>query len=483
MTRRLFLDFLALALALGMVACNSGPGSSVGAEQKPGIEQAVSDAINVYLYGYPLVSMDMTRRLLTNVSAPDVGHAPMGQILRARTYPAVENHSVTAPNADTLYTTAWVDVSNEPWVLSIPDMGNRYYMFPMLDGYTNVFQAPGTRTTGEKAQRYAITGPGWSGTLPDGVQEYKSPTDMIWILGRIYCTGTPDDYAKVHALQDKFSLLPLSSYGKPYTPVPGPVDAAFDMKTPIREQVDAMGVNDYFNYLARLMKTNPPAPADAPMVEKMKTIGLEPGKDFDPSKLAMFDKEAIKAVPKLAQLKILKTFKELSRTNGWWYGTNVGTYGTDYLQRALISMFGLGANLPQDAIYPVALGDAAGKDLDGASNKYVLHFDKGQLPPVKGFWSLTMYDKDFFFVPNPINRYTLSQRNKLLTNSDGSIDFYLQVDSPGKAKEANWLPAPKAKFIPILRLYWPKDTPPSIIDGTWKPSAITVAQRTHTDVP
>ena len=478
MSRKFFVVLFIATFLLATVACSSGPASSEKAQSSPGTEQALKDAVDVYVYGYPLVTMDMTRRQFTNVSAPDAAHAPMGQILKMRTYPAVDNHAVTAPNADTLYTTAWVDVTQEPWIFSVPDMGDRYYLLPMLDGWTNVFQVPGKRTTGGKAQKYAITGPGWSGTLPAGVTEYKSPTGMVWILGRIYCTGTPDDYAKVHALQDKFSLAPLSSYGKPYTPAAGAVDANFDMKTGIRDQVDALSVNDYFNYLARLMKTNPPAAADAAMVEKMKAIGLEPGKDFDPSKLGAFDKEAIKTVPKVAQVKIMEYFKKAAEpVNGWTFITkNIGEYGTDYIQRALVTAIGLGANRPQDAIYPTSQKDASGDEYDGASKKYIMHFDKGDLPPVNGFWSLTMYDKDYFFVANPLNRYTLSQRNKLITNPDGSIDLYLQAESPGKAKEANWLPAPKGQFIPMLRLYWPKETPPSIIDGTWKPPAITVAK-------
>ena len=162
---------------------------------------------------------------------------------------------MTAPNADTLYTTAFVDVDKEPWILSIPDMKDRYYLFPMLDGWTNVFQVPGKRTTGTDAQTYAITGPGWTGKLPDGVKEYKSPTNIVWILGRIYCTGTPEDYAAVHALQDEVKLVPLSSYGKPYTPPPGHVDPSIDMKTAVRDQVNAMDATAYFTLLAELMKT------------------------------------------------------------------------------------------------------------------------------------------------------------------------------------------------------------------------------------
>jgi hypothetical protein len=467
---------LILTVALGLVAC-SDSGTKSASTGKPGVEQEVSDATDVYIYGYPLVTMDMTRKFITNYATVQGNRGPMGQIIKLRTYPAVDDHAVTAPNADTLYTTAFIDVSKEPWVFSIPDMGDRYYLMPMLDGWTDVFQVPGKRTTGGKAQKYAIAGPGWSGTLPTGVTEYKSPTGIVWILGRIYCTGTPDDYAKVHALQDKFSLVPLSSYGKPYTPLPGEVDNNLDMKTAVRDQVDHLEVSDYFNYLAKLMKTNPPTADDAPMVAKMAKIGLVPGQDFDPSKLGAFDREAIKAVPKLGQVKIMEYFKKSAEPiNGWVIlAKDVGQYGTDYLQRALVTAIGLGANRPKDAIYPTSEKDADGKEYDGNKN-YVMHIDKGQMPPVDGFWSLTMYDASFFFVPNPINRYTLSSRNKFVTNADGSVDLYLQADSPGKAKEANWLPAPKAKFIPMLRLYWPKETPPSILDGTWKPPAITMAQ-------
>jgi hypothetical protein len=450
-----------------------GSNQATGGAKPPGLEEAASAATDAYIYGYPLVTMDMTRKFLTNYTTVQGSRGPMGQIIRLRTYPAVDDHAVTAPNADTLYTTAFFDVSNEPWVFSIPDMGDRYYLMPMLDGWTDVFQVPGKRTTGGKAQSYAITGPGWSGTLPAGVTEYKSPTGIVWILGRIYCTGTPDDYAKVHALQDKFSLVPLSSYGKPYTPLPGEVDNNLDMKTAVRDQVDAMDVNSYFNYLAKLMKTNTPAADDAPLVAKMATIGLVPGQDFDASKLGAFDKEAIKAVPKLAQLKIMEYFKQVGKpVNGWMFTTKTGIYGTQYLDRALITAIGLGANRPQDAVYPTGEKDADGNGFDGASKKYVIHMDKGQMPPVDGFWSFTMYDDKYFFVPNPLNRYTLSSRNKFVSNPDGSVDLYLQADSPGKAKEANWLPAPKAKFIPMLRLYWPKETPPSIIDGSWIPPAI-----------
>ena len=199
---------------------------AAGADEAPslGVVEAIGIATEAYIYGYPLVTFDMVRRQQTNVAAPDAEHAPMGQMIKMRTYPAVDNHCCAAPNADTLYTEVWLDVSKEPWIFSIPDMGDRYYIMPMLDGWSEVIEVASSRTTGGKAQTYAITGPGWSGTLPQGVTQVKSPTGMVWILGRIYSTGTPEDYQAVHALQDKFSVVPLSAYGKPYTPPPGVVD-------------------------------------------------------------------------------------------------------------------------------------------------------------------------------------------------------------------------------------------------------------------
>ncbi|MCX7892802.1 MAG: DUF1254 domain-containing protein [Burkholderiales bacterium] len=439
--------------------------------------EALALATEAYVYAYPLVTMEMTRRVMTNVASPEGTRAPMGQFVRMREYPSAKFRDVTAPNADTLYTTAWIDVSKEPWILSLPDMKGRYFLFPMLDGWTNVFQVPGKRTTGTKAQKYAITGPGWSGTLPEGVTEYKSPTGMVWILGRIYSTGTPQDYKEVHALQDQVSAVPLSAYGKPYQPEPGKVDPAIDMKTAVREQVDALSGADYFRLFAELLKTNPPAAEDAPMVAKLAKIGIVPGQDFDAAKLEPAVAKGIAAAPKPAQEVIMGWLKagiaagDFKLENGWAYSTKVGTYGTHYVQRALITAIGLGANRPQDAIYPTSTGPDLLKKYDG-SKKYVMRFEKGQLPPVDGFWSLTMYDAGYFFVDNPLNRYTLSQRNKLKANADGSVDLYIQHESPGKDRESNWLPAPKDEFILMMRLYWPKETAPSILDGTWKPPAV-----------
>jgi hypothetical protein len=460
--RAIALAFVVIALAVSHTVAQEGAStSSISADE------ATAIATDAYIYGYPLVTMEYTRRVLTNVAEPSGLKAPMGRLARSRTYPSAAFRDVTAPNADTLYTNGWIDLSKEPYALSLPDAHGRYYLFPMLDAWTTVFQVPGKRTTGTGPQTYAITGPGWSGTLPAGVTQYKSPTNMVWILGRIYCTGTPADYKAVHKMQDQISLVPLSSYGKPYTPPAGMVDPSVDMKTAVRDQVNALDVAAYFNLMAQLMKDNPPTVEDAPIVAKMAKIGIVPGQPYDPSKLSPDAQQALKAVPKAAFGQIIGYFKDAAKPeNGWAFFTKTGIYGTNYLDRAFITAIGLGANRPQDAIYPTSEADAAGNPYSG-TNKYVMHFDKGKLPPADGFWSLTMYNAEYFFVDNPLNRYTLSARNKLKTNADGSVDLYLQHENPGKDKESNWLPAPADKFILMLRLYWPKETPPSLLDGTW----------------
>jgi hypothetical protein len=425
-----------------------------------------------YIFGYPLVTIEMTRRVMTNAARPGDSHAPMGQFYNARTYPSASFRDVTAPNADTLYSTAWLDVSKEPYVLSLPDEDGRYYLMPMLDAWTNVFQVPGKRTTGTKAQTYAITGPNWRGTLPEGVVEYRSSTAVVWILGRTYCTGTPDDYQLVHAIQDKYSLVPLSAYGKPYSRPAGRVDPTIDMKTPVREQVNKMDAASYFKLMAALMKDNPPAKEDAPLIAKMAKIGLVPGEDFDMSKLDPVVAKAVAGAPKAGLQALVAQFKTgPTRVNGWEILTKTGIYGTDYMNRALVAAIGLGANRPQDATYPTSIVDADGKPYSGAHN-YVMHFEKGRTPPVDAFWSLTMYDAQFFFVPNSLNKYTVSPRNDLKYNADGSLDIYLQHNSPGTDREANWLPAPEGKFILMLRMYWPKEKDPSILDDTWSPPPV-----------
>jgi hypothetical protein len=426
-------------------------------------------AVEAYIYGYPLVTMEMTRRVTTNAEKPQGLRGPMGQFASAREYPTAAFKDVTAPNADTLYSSAWLDLSQEPWILQLPDEHGRYYLMPMLEAWTDVFADPGTRTTGTGAGEFAIVGPDWHGELPAGVEELRSRTNLVWIIGRTYCTGTPEDYAAVHTIQDQYKLVPLSAYGKPYTPPPGRIDPSIDMKASPREQVERMDTISFFRLLTELMKKNPPYEADAPIFARLARIGLVPGQDLDMSKLASVPN--IQEVPKLGVERIAAHYHAGGAdVNGWTFFRPAGVYGTDYVQRALITRYGLGANIEQDAVYPTTTVDSTGQALNGA-NKYIMRFPKGQMPPARGFWSLTMYDAQYFFVANPLNRYTLSGRSKLRAEADGTVEFLIQVSNPGP-NEANWLPAPNGPFVLMMRLYWPKENPPSLLDGTWKPPAV-----------
>ncbi len=472
MSRPLYFGALAVAaVAMLRVATAESP---QGKSSSLTDAQAEQLALEAYVYAYPLVTMEMTRRVTTNVEKPQMTKAPMGQFANLRKYPDADFKEVTAPNADTLYSEAWLDLSKEPMVLELPFEGKRFYMMPMLDAWTNVVADPGTRTTGTKPQRYLVTGPTFSGAIPAGLTEIKSPTSILWILGRTYSNGTPHDYLEVHALQNKYKLTPLSAYGKraKYTPPAGQVDPAIDMTTPPREQVNAMSGPAFFTTFASLLNDNPPAPADKPMVDKLAKLGIVPGQPFDFSKLDPKVAAAMKRVPKGGLAMIEKAVQSVPRENGWIIG-KTGKYGTDYQLRASIAYFGLGANLPEDAIYPVAMTDAQNDPLDASSANYKLTFPSAKdLPPVRGFWSLTMYDPKFYFVKNPIHRYTISARDKLKPNLDGSISIYIQAQSPGKDKESNWLPAPPGPFVLMMRMYWPRETPPSILDGSWKPPGI-----------
>jgi hypothetical protein len=468
LTRRSALGALALLSSTSLV-------SDAFAFDDPltGLVEAGEDfatASDAYVYGYPLVTMEMTRRIISNVDKAEGTRAPMGTLIKAREYPNASFRDVTAPNADTLYTTAFFDVGDEPWVLDQPDMKGRYFLLPLLSGWTDVFEAPGKRTTGTGPKTFLVTGPGWTGKVPAGMAQLKSPTSLVWLIGRLYCSGTPEDYAAVHELQDAFKLQPLSTWGQTYTPPAGKVDPSIDMKTSVRDQVNQLTAVEFFTLLAELMKRNPPAAADAPVLAQFAKIGLVPGKSFDPQ---FVDKRWEKRLPELSYARTMLHFKskDVTQQNGWGFTTKTGLYGVNYLQRALLTAIGLGANRPQDAVYPTSMKPSLLENYSG-EKKYVLRFKKGQLPPVRGFWSLTMYDEGFFFVSNPINRYSMSLRTNPKYEADGSLVIYIQNESPGPDKEANWLPAPKGKFHLMMRLYWPDEKKPSIIDGSWKVPAV-----------
>ncbi len=436
-------------------------------------DEALKAGVEAVVYGLPLVIMDITREKITNVAKPEAFAAPVNQFAHVREFPDASFKDVVRANVDTLYSSAFLDLSAEPMVLSVPDSKGRYYLMPLMDAWTNIFASPGKRTTGTRAGHFVVTGPGWAGELPKGVTELKSPTNMVWLIGRTQTNG-PKDYAAVHKIQDGYKLTPLSAFGKPYTAPQGTVDPNADMKTPPVEQLQKMSSEAFFNRLAALLKNNPPPASEAPLLDKLKAIGIVPGETFDASKL---DPDVAKGLEKsvaVAMEKLLAVSKETGApVNGWRVPPMVlGNFGSDYGARAVVALIGLGANLPADAVYPSVFVDADNQPLDGA-HKYVIRFDKDATPPVNAFWSITMYTAESFFVPNPINRYAVSSWMPLKKNKDGSLEIVVQAESPGKDKESNWLPADPKSFNMTLRMYWPTDKPPSILDGSWKPPVVT----------
>jgi hypothetical protein len=394
----------------------------------------------------------------------------MNQFDHRRAFPGANFTAVVRPNADTLYSILWFDVSSEPLVIDVPDSEGRYYLLQMMDMWSDTFDVPGTRTTGNEAQTLLLAGPDWQGEIPKGALLIRSPTPRGWIIGRAQTNG-PADYAAVHRFQNGLKASPLSLVGKPYAPPKVALEPGWDVRTPPVVLVDRMSAADYFALFAELMKQNPPHANDYPMLHRMARIGLEPGKSFSMTSLPAELQQAVQNAVAPAQAIIKRgLLSGGTRQNGWRTNlTGIGTYGTDYRARASIAFAGLGANPIEDATYPIAQTDADGQPLS-SDNRYVLHFSKEQLPPVRAFWSLTMYDQRQFFAANPINRHAIGDRDPLEFNADGSLDLYIQRTSPGADKEANWLPAPASgPFSMNLRLYWPE---PAALNGTWSPPPI-----------
>lgn len=429
-------------------------------------DQAKTSA-DAYLFGYPLVLMELTKQYQHAKT-----QQPINSIRHLRRFPDASFNSVVAPNVDTLYSVANLDLRNEPVVLHIPQSNEHFFMLPMLDAWTNVFVSPGTRTTGFAAHSYLITGPGWQGKVPEGLERIQAPTPMVWIIGRVKSSG-PADYAQINAFQDQLQLQPLSAWqGQPGAPVSLPMlELPFlDSQRAPDQQLEQWNSAQFFTTLCRLIAINPPRAEDAPMLQRMRDAGLLT--DNCASKLtlpmALATERGYRRV--IAGLHdIDKVLAKQQTYNGWRMSKVVGEYGTQYLQRAAVAKIGLGANLREDAVYPYVRLDSRGRPLDGAQ-RYRLHFDKAQLPPVRGFWSLTLYNQAMFFVDNPINRYAIGDRDALHYNPDGSLDLYVQPEAPqDPAQKDNWLPSKSGPTALMLRLYWPEQ---SALDFSWLPPAV-----------
>jgi hypothetical protein len=335
--------------------------------------------------------------------------------------------------------------------------------------WTDVVAVPGKRTTGTQAGHFAVASSDWREELPPGVRRIDAPTPYVWVLGRTQTNG-PKDYAAVQQVQDGFTITPLSKWGQEPQPIQVTIDPTVDMTTRPVDQVNRMSAADYFEYAVTLMKLHPPHVTDWSIVARLQRVGIDPGKSFDIETLEPTIKEALnRAVPAGQQAMQAKVPTVGRLVNGWQVNAEtMGVYGNDYLKRATVAMVGLGSNPPEDAIYPLTWADADGEPLTG-ENVYVLHFDSQELPPVDAFWSVTLYDQDGYQVSNPLNRSALGDRDALGYDADGSLDLFIQHESPGPEREANWLPAPTGALTLFMRLYVPK---PEVLDGRWRPPAV-----------
>jgi hypothetical protein len=426
--------------------------------------------VAAYIYFYPLVTMDVTRKQLTNVVKPEGLATPMNTFASLPAFPSADMKVVVRPNFDTLYSSAWLDLTKQPMIVSAPDTHGRFYLLPMLDMWSDVFASPGARTTGTQAGDFALVPPGWSGTLPVGVARIAAPTPYVWIIGRTKTDG-PADYDAVHQVQAGYRITPVSRWGMSPELVVGTVDPAVDMKTPPKIQVDTMPAGKFFACAAEILKLQPPHLTDQPILAQMRRIGIERGESFDIDKLDLAIKAGLATVRDVAlKLMAWKMPTIATVANGWSMNTDtMGVYGNYYLKRAIVAQAGLGANLPEDAIYPLNLADDTGKALDGEC-AYVLHFDRDTMPPVDAFWSVTLYDDDGFQVANSLSRFAVSSWMPFKYGSDGSLDLYIQNAPPSPDNEANWLPAPpRGTFNLTMRLYAPKS---DALTGKWNPPVI-----------
>jgi hypothetical protein len=297
-----------------------------------------------------------------------------------------------------------------------------------------------------------------------------APTPTVWIIGRTQTNG-PADYQAVHQVQAGFVATPLARWGQsPGSSSPFETDPAVDMTTSPLDQVEAMPATGFFALAAELMKVHPPHPTDFSLLNRIARIGLRPGDSFDPARLDARARSALDGAPKAAQELMAQAMPGLARvTNGWQMNTDtMGVYGNFYLKRAIVARLGLGANPPEDAVYPLLVADADGAPMTG-DHDYVCHFPAGELPPADAFWSITMYDAQGFQAANSINRFAIGDRDPLAYNDDGSLDVYIQQSSPGPDHEANWLPAPPGPLGITMRIYAPRA---EALDGRWNPPPV-----------
>ena len=422
--------------------------------------ELVSDA---YIYAFPLVLTDATKTLSTNTDGSITGRAPINQINHAKKLADASFRTVVSPNVDTLYSQAWLDIGAEPVIYVLPE-ADRFCNVQLLDAWTN------TAAVLDKAGAYAIALPSWEGELPEGVTRVDVPTATVWTIARIVLSGN-EDLPNVYAIQEQVRLLPLSAYlkGGDYTAPAGTYDKENDF-VPVNK-VFSMSPAEFFNTANALMQINPPAEADAKLLEKLAAINVGPGMTFDASILGADAAERWTQMLKELRATLSAESANYAQNLGQWiyYGRPIGDFGTAYIYRAMVALVGLGANTVDVAIYPKTHTDVTGAALTGEKT-YTIHFET--LPPTLegGFWSVTAYNEENFLIDNPINRYCINDRSAYQLNEDGTLDLVLSKEAPEDT--SNWLPVSDGEFHLFMRIYLPDMTALE----TWEAPVIRVQE-------
>ncbi|MFI2282932.1 DUF1254 domain-containing protein [Nocardia beijingensis] len=444
--------------ALGLAACG-GSAQDRATDSAPG--DAATIAKDAYVFGYPLVLLDVTRMAAETVT-------PINRFQHASALPTPAQRDVVRLDRDTLRSTAWLDVANEPMVLSVPAMDSeRFWVAQVLDAWSNNAHNPNNRRPQTKSDRppytYVVTGPGWSGALPEDLTPLPMPTPTVWLIVRIQVDGE-NDLPAVRSIQQQLRLVPLSAWLAGAEP-PAPAENGQASAQPPPEWVAGMDPRMFFDRMCALLSTDPPSPGDEPAMRRFEKIGIRPGGTVR----GISETELTAAVNTAKQQIPVYLGARTVNENGWLVDPDVGRFGTNYLLRAAVAQIALGAGLAETAFYPTLF---ASTETDAGTGRFRLHFAPGQLPPVDDFWSLTAYDAESYLVPNPAGIYAVGHPDPVAVNPDGSADIALQYTDPGSDVAAgNWLPIPETgQFSLTLRLYAPKA---EVIQGRWRPPPLS----------
>lgn len=484
-----FICALGCAVVIALLAGCANKGDAISAADKadklagidvPGIEETKAIAEEAFVYGLPIVMNYAVMNEFVIDKNSSQYKAPFNTIYNDERVFTYKDTAVVTPNSDTPYSMLWLDLRAEPMVISVPAVDKkRYYSVQLIDGNAYNYGYIGSRSTGMAAGNYLVVGPDWHGEKPAGIKQvFHSTTPFGLTIFRTQLFNA-DDMPNVVKVQKGYRTRPLSAFLKQPAPAAAP---AIDFLPATTAGIKS----NFYEYLDAALQYVPETSEDKAIRAKLARIGIGPGKKFEFRDLSLEHKAVVLTAMKEGDDKVDHYLATGGKTiNGWKVGAFFGDrtfYKGDWLMRAAAAKGGIYGNDAVEAMYPMTRNDVNGKELDGSKHNYTLTFPAGQLPPVNAFWSVTMYDgKTQLLIQNPINRYLINSPMlpNMKKNADGSLTLYIQKDSPGKAKEANWLPAPDGPIYLVMRLYWPKTHAPSILPagaGSWSPPGIEEAQ-------